>query len=235
MRIHITHIFSSVTSIPLLLGHPLRFSLTIDEYHALCFYMSGFYLTVIHTLKRGTTFHGNYFTCMIVWLFLSQRLRTLRIVSSLILFSTFHGNQANLLSPYCNDAYFLYFSTYLSTNMQFLRGRMEFNQVIPRLLHQREQQSEVKVPRRSRNVSHHHATRPIIHCRIRNMHVIALKPFPNNPSHVFGRCEVSWHVPNDWNVRHRRVHRCRNDHTHKHVVVSHNPTKSFAVAHHSDL
>lgn len=149
--------------------------------------------------------------------------------------STFHDNQANLLSPYYNDAHSLYFSTYLSTNMQFLWSRMELNQVVSRLLHQRKQQSEVKVPRRSRNVSHHHAARPIIHCRIRNMHVIALKPFPNNPSHVFGRCEVSWHVPNDWNVRHRRVHRCRNDHTHKHVVVSHNPTQSFAVAHHSDL
>ena len=159
----------------------------------------------------------------------------LRIIISLIIFSAFHGNQAIYLSPYCNDAYSLYFSTYLSTNMQFLRSRMEFNQVIPRLLHQREQQSEVKVPRRSRNVSHHHAARPIIHCRIRNMHVIALKPLPNNPSHVFGRCEVSRHVPNDWNVRHRRVNRCRNDHTHKHVVVSHNPAKSFTVAHHSDL
>ena len=67
------------------------------------------------------------------------------------------------------------------------------------------------------------------------MHVIALKSFPNNPSHVFGRCEVSRHVPNDWNVRHRRVHRCRNDYTHKHVVVSHDPTESFAVAHHGDF
>ena len=112
---------------------------------------------------------------------------------------------------------------------------MELDQVIARLFHQGKQKSEVKVSRSSRDISHHYAARPIINRRIGNVHEIALQPLSNDLGHTFRRCEVSRHVSNDRNVRHWRIHCCRNDHAHKHIVVSHNPAESFTVAHHSDF